>query len=334
MKLTLSIIGICVLVFALQSLGIVPDSLAFMPAHFSAEPYTVLTSMFMHSGLEHIMLNMIGLFTFGVILENEIGAKRWLIIYLVSGITASFGYALLSSSPFIPALGASGAIFGLMGSVAILKPKQVIYTPYGPVPMLAAAVLWGATEFISMFSLDSIAHSAHLFGLFAGIIFAVMCIKNIDWKLMLPTIVLPLVGLFLITSGLPSEVLGYKPLLPDCFTITEKLEKTQNKFYLYSCSNETVLSITQPYEGGFNLADYSRTLPASAESLYNMSFNSECSSNTTNVDLKNDTAIVSGDMCNYKFYSMAKACSNVEVNIIEIYSDSPIVTAIDCKMLS
>jgi hypothetical protein len=334
MKLTLSIIAICVFVFVLQSVGIVGDNLSFTPAKFSVEPYTILTSMFMHNSIEHILLNMIGLFTFGVILENAVGAKRWLIIYFTSGFIASLGYVLLSSSPFIPAVGASGAIFGLMGSVAALKPKQVIYTMYGPVPMLGAAIIWGITEFASMFSMDNIAHSAHLFGMFGGVIFALMCIKNIDWKIMLPMIVIPVAALFLVTSGMPAEIPGYQPLLPDCFNMTDKLEETQDKVYLYACNNESVLTSTYPYEGGFSLADYSRSLPSSAERIYEANYNRPCISNTTHVDESNGTAIIVGDMCEYKFYSMAKICNNnIEVDVIELYKSLPALTSIDCAQL-
>lgn len=334
MKLTLSIIAICVFVFVLQSVGVVGDNLAFMPATFTSQPYTIVTSMFMHSSVEHILLNMIGLFTFGVILERAVGAKRWLIIYFTSGFIASLGYALLSSSPYIPALGASGAIFGLMGAVATLKPKQVIYTMYGPVPMLGAAIIWGATEFISMFSLDNIAHSAHLFGMAGGAIFALLCIKNVDWKIMLPMIVIPGAALFIVTSGIPAGISGYNPLLPSCYNLIDKLEDTQEKVYIYTCNNESVLASTYPYEGGFNLATYSSSLPSSAERIYQLYYNKSCSSNTTYMDELNSTAIIAGDMCDYKFYSMAKICNNnIEVDVIELYKNLPALTSIDCAQL-
>jgi len=330
MKLTLTIIGICVIVFFLQMANVFPDSLAFTPSMFIQEPWTILTSMFMHSGIQHLMLNMIGLFTFGSLLEHEVGPKRWLIIYLTSGVIASLGYALLSASPFIPAVGASGAIFGLIGSMAALKPKQVIYTGYGPIPMIGAAIVWGAAEFISLFSFDNIAHSAHLFGLFGGIIFALMAMKNIDWRIMASLIVIPIVLLFFATTSMPSEISGYKPQLSECFKLIDKIETISEKVYLYSCSNETILSIATPYSGGFNLAEFSRALPGTAANVYESKYDRNCTYNETNIDLINDTAIASGQMCELNFYGMAKICDNTEVILIDLYDKQPILRSIDC----
>lgn len=333
MKLTLTVIGICVIVFVLQIANVFPDSLAFTPSMFVQEPWTILTSMFMHSSVQHLMLNMIGLFTFGVLLEHEVGPKKWLIIYLTSGFIASLGYALLSASPFIPAVGASGAIFGLIGSMAVLKPKQVIYTGYGPIPMIGAAILWGAAEFISLFSIDNIAHSAHLFGLFGGAILVLMAIKNIDWKIMASLIVIPIVLLFFVTAGMPQEIPGYKPQLSECFSLVDKIETTTEKVYLYSCSNETILSITTPYAGGFNLADLSRALPGTAANVYESKYDRNCTYNETNIDLVNNTAIASGQMCEFNFYSMAKVCDNTEVILIDLYETQPLLKSIDCDKL-
>jgi len=320
MKLTLSIIAICVIVFILQSLGIVGDGLAFMPAQFPAEPYTILTSMFMHSGVQHLLLNMLGLFTFGTLLEHEVGKKRWLIIYLVSGFIASLGYALLSKSPFIPAVGASGAIFGLIGSVAMLKPKAVIYTPYGPLPMIAAAVLWGATEFVSLFSIDNIAHSAHLFGLFGGAIFALVYMRNIDWKITLPLIIIPVIGLFYVTGGMPHSLPDYAPILPDCYVLADKSETTNSIIKEYECNRSNyVLAIVRPAVAEFNMGYYGEYLPELSRTYSKETFGNDCAPNITNIDDAGGFATVSGTICkNTNFNSLAKVCQYSEIIVIQL----------------
>jgi membrane associated rhomboid family serine protease len=116
---------------------------------FSGYIWTAFTSMFLHSpsGIlsVHLLANMISLFFIGTFVEHLIGRKRFLGIYLASGIFAGIFFATLSfffgnseigarlfGSPDIIALGASGAIFGLAGLIAVLTPKNKIYLIAGP----------------------------------------------------------------------------------------------------------------------------------------------------------------------------------------------------------
>jgi membrane associated rhomboid family serine protease len=128
---------------------------------FAGYLWTPLTSMFLHSPVMifHIFANMISLFFVGLFLERIVGKKRFLGIYLISGIFAGifaatlayfFGVSVpidgflnlsfnerirfaLFGSPIIPAVGASGAIFGLIGLIAMLTPRNRIYFLSGPV---------------------------------------------------------------------------------------------------------------------------------------------------------------------------------------------------------
>lgn len=116
---------------------------------FSGYVWTAFTSMFLHSpsGILsiHLLANMISLFFIGTFVEHLIGRKRFLGIYLVSGIFAGIFFATLSfffgnseigarlfGSPNIIALGASSAIFGLIGLIAVLTPRNKIYLIAGP----------------------------------------------------------------------------------------------------------------------------------------------------------------------------------------------------------
>lgn len=84
--------------------------------------WTTFTSMFMHSDFNHLVGNMIFLWAFGRRLEDACGPWRFLIFYLVAGMIANMGTAILASSTDLPGVGASGAIFGVMGGYLLLFP--------------------------------------------------------------------------------------------------------------------------------------------------------------------------------------------------------------------
>ena len=110
--------------------------------------WTFLTSMFMHEpfpNITHILFNMISLFFVGTLLERIIGPRRYLMIYLVSGLFAGLVFVLLSGffgtsfigaklfgSPDMYGIGASGAIFGVLGVLAVLTPRNKINLLAGP----------------------------------------------------------------------------------------------------------------------------------------------------------------------------------------------------------
>ncbi len=134
--------------------------------------------MFMHAGFFHIFANMLSLFFIGSLVERILGSKRYLYFYLASGLFASFLF-VLSSLVFTGelntyAVGASGAIFGLIGLLMILTPNLPVYIMFIPIPvkMKYAApgiliVLW----LISLAGNVPIGNTAHLGGFLLGIIY-------------------------------------------------------------------------------------------------------------------------------------------------------------------
>ena len=113
---------------------------------FSGSYWTLLTSMFSHIWLPHLLFNMISLFFIGNFLEKIIGRKKFLWFYLISGIFAGFFYSILSFyfgtigigekifvNPDSYSVGASGAIFGLAGLLAVLTPLMRVYLIAGPI---------------------------------------------------------------------------------------------------------------------------------------------------------------------------------------------------------
>lgn len=115
--------------------------------------------------MAHLLSNIFALLFFGFVLENIIGSKRLIVIFIVAGVMASLASTLL----YTATLGASGAIFGIIGSLTALKPKMAVYAFGIPMPMAVAAAMWAALDFAGLFYPSDVANLAHLAGLIAGL---------------------------------------------------------------------------------------------------------------------------------------------------------------------
>lgn len=166
MKATLWLLGIITAVFLLQlAEPSVTEQFKLVAADAAERPWILLTSIFLHGGVVHLLYNGFGLFMFGSILENELGVKRYLLVFFASGMAASIAAAL-----FYPAsLGASGAIFGIIGAVAILRPMLTVWAYSIPMPMFLAAAAWAVGDMIGIALPGNVANAAHLAGLAMGI---------------------------------------------------------------------------------------------------------------------------------------------------------------------
>ena len=174
-------------------------------------PYQVITHMFMHANFMHIFMNMFALYMFGSILENVWGPKRFLIYYMVTGIGAifinqavmAFEYHRIMStiSPdvlqdvldnglskqsydvsaipllttlYIPTVGASGAVFGVLLAFGVLFPNTELMLLFPPIPIKAKYFVagYGAIELFLAVSQpgSSVAHAAHVGGMIFGYI--------------------------------------------------------------------------------------------------------------------------------------------------------------------
>ncbi|OIO25269.1 hypothetical protein AUJ14_04600 [Candidatus Micrarchaeota archaeon CG1_02_55_22] len=135
----------------------------------AARPWTLITSMFLHGSILHLLLNMWALFVFGSLLEPKIGAKKFLAVYFVAGLLANAAFLA-----FYPAnifgLGASGAIFGIIGALTVLEPNIQLLVFFIPMPLWIAAILWALYDLVLLQAPGSaIANAAHLGGLAAGL---------------------------------------------------------------------------------------------------------------------------------------------------------------------
>lgn len=142
--------------------------------------WTVITNMFMHASPSHLFMNMLSLLFLGSFLERVLGRKRFLIFYLSAGIFASlffvFAALIFKGDMNALAVGASGAVFGIAGLLAVLTPKLPVYILFIPIamPMWFASILilllmW----LISLLAGLPIGNTAHLGGLISGLVYGI-----------------------------------------------------------------------------------------------------------------------------------------------------------------
>ncbi|CAO3685690.1 unnamed protein product [Rhizopus stolonifer] len=150
----------------------------FMHLPGSKENITLLTSCFSHQEFFHFALNMVGLWSFGRVVHDHFGREQFVAMYLSAGIGANvvshaFSLALRNSRPLLPSLGASGAIYGLVASTAVLHPNSsisLIFLPMIPIKLgLAMPVLMGFDLAGILLRWRMFDHFAHLAGASIGI---------------------------------------------------------------------------------------------------------------------------------------------------------------------
>ncbi len=175
--LTLALVGVNVLVFALSGLvgwSFVADVALWPVATGFFEPWQLFTYAFVHTELAHLAFNMLGLWMFGAPLERLWGARRFALFYVVSllmaGITQLLLNAMLGNEA--PTIGASGGLFGLLLGFAVEFPHARIVPLIPPIPMPArvAVTLYGLIELVLGVTgtASGVAHFAHLGGLLGG----------------------------------------------------------------------------------------------------------------------------------------------------------------------
>lgn len=131
------------------------------------QPWRIITSIFAHADMVHLFSNMVALGFFGLFLESRIGSKKLFLLFMGSGILVN----VLSVYP--TSLGASGAIYAILGCLAILRPWMIIYVYYIPMPLIVATSLWLLQDVFGLFYPSNVANLAHILGLFMGIGMAV-----------------------------------------------------------------------------------------------------------------------------------------------------------------
>lgn len=161
---------VCILVFILQTLFSGFTELMLLDQNSFPQLWRFLTAIFLHGSIIHIMYNLFALALFGSILEKFIGGKKFLAVFFLSGI-----FANIIAFNFYPAsLGASGAVYGILGALTIMKPGMMVWAFGFPMPMFIAAILWIAGGVLGLFIPGNTGHIAHLSGIAVGFILGIL----------------------------------------------------------------------------------------------------------------------------------------------------------------
>ena len=142
-------------------------NLAITGQLFIEKPWTLVTYMFTQADFWHLATNMLTLYFFGSFLNRVAGSRNFLLVYFGGGIIGGV-FVLLFSSPYVPTIGASGAVFALGGALAIVAPKVSVFIFPIPVPM----PLWVAVAigFLILLPLSFVSWQGHLGGLVFGLL--------------------------------------------------------------------------------------------------------------------------------------------------------------------
>lgn len=136
--------------------------------------WQLITYMFLHASGGHLLMNMLGLWMLGPMLEHRMGTRAFLVLYFLSGILGGVGFVLID--PAVSCVGASGAVFGILGAFAALFPHQpmtLLFFPIASLPAWQMVLMFGIVELLYLGGgAGGIAHSAHLAGGLAGYVLA------------------------------------------------------------------------------------------------------------------------------------------------------------------
>jgi len=159
------------------SFGLVPNMV-----WYKFKIWQLFTYLFIHGGFLHVFFNMFVLWMFGKDLEQEWGTSDFLVFYFFCGISAGLITVLLGLSSFIPIVGASGAIYGLLVAYGFTYPNRLVYL-YGlfPLKVKHMVLVLGVIAFFASLSASqsSVSHITHLSGMIIGVI--IMCF-NLRWS--------------------------------------------------------------------------------------------------------------------------------------------------------
>jgi len=160
----------------LQTYGAIPYKI------LGGDIFSAISSMFLHGGIAHLIGNMLFLFVFGDNIEDKFGRIKYILIYIAWGIAAAYAhsfYAVSTGGGEIPAIGASGAVSGVLGAYLVLFPRAKIFTIIAAffittvrIPAIAYIPFWFVMQVILglLNPLGGVAYFAHIGGFLAGVL--------------------------------------------------------------------------------------------------------------------------------------------------------------------
>jgi membrane associated rhomboid family serine protease len=176
LRVTAGLVAANVAFFSMQALveGFTGAAVLIPANALSGAWWQFLTYMFLHANPSHLVFNMFVLLMFGTAIEAGLGWRKYLFLYMASGIGAALFYIGITGISSIPMLGASGAVFGVLAAYGFMFPGNKIFIPLipRPIPAIFAIVLLGLAEFLlGAAGLEpGIANFGHLGGLITGVL--------------------------------------------------------------------------------------------------------------------------------------------------------------------
>lgn len=181
-RVTAALIIINILIFAVTFIKGDPEDSVYMmsaganfyPLTFSGQLWRIFTCMFLHFDISHLLTNMLSLFAIGSIIEMAFGTWRYLVIYMVSGLSASLvsAFCHMITNNMAVSAGASGAIFGLSGALICLAVFRMT-ARYG---VDARRVPFAVLLSVALSSASNVDNSAHIGGLVTGFLISLLLI--------------------------------------------------------------------------------------------------------------------------------------------------------------
>ncbi|MDO8563778.1 MAG: rhomboid family intramembrane serine protease [Nanoarchaeota archaeon] len=130
-----------------------------------------ITALFLHGGAGHLLYNIFALALFGSMLEKLVGGRKFLLIFFLTGIVAN----LIAVNFYSSSLGASGAIFGIIGALIVIRPGLPIFAFGIPMPIFLAGIIWAAGDLLGAAAyfvgnpINNTGNIAHLSGMVIGL---------------------------------------------------------------------------------------------------------------------------------------------------------------------
>ncbi len=169
----------------------ISQDMAFRPSYLEvggiSHLYTLFTSMFIHGGVLHILMNMIIFLLIGIPFEQRVGSMRFAAVYFATGIFGALFFSIFNWGSDVMLVGASGAIFGVFGAFAALYPRDKVVMPiplpimfFVRMPVIVATIMFASLETVYTISgiSDGVAHLAHIGGIVSGISISVFMRKE------------------------------------------------------------------------------------------------------------------------------------------------------------
>lgn len=143
--------------------SLIISTFGLTPIELINEPWTIVTNMFVHAGLWHFLGNMLMLYFFGSYLLGLVGEIKFLLVYFAGGLLANVAFLFLGSD-FVTVVGASGALYAVMGVMAVMRPRLKVYLWF-----MIPVDLWIVVVVGMLIISPGVAWQAHLGGLALGL---------------------------------------------------------------------------------------------------------------------------------------------------------------------